>query len=89
MWPSKLKFSSSMLIGAALFTLMFHVSMIKLHTVWKRFLHHVPGAVMLPQCIMINETHCRCTCMHTWVASADAACWLQRTAGRTGVFAYR
>ena len=27
--------------------------------------------------------------MRTWVASADAARWLQRTAGQTGVLAYR
>lgn len=32
MWPSK-RFSSSMLIGAALFTLMFHVSNFELHFV--------------------------------------------------------
>jgi hypothetical protein len=76
MWPTKLRFSSSMLIGAALFTLMFHVSLPDLPVLYMCFLKRVCGDVTLLRCVEVSEasshacisgSECRCCMLVAWI----------------------
>ena len=69
MWPSKLRFSSSMLIGAALFTLMFHVSILDMHVICMYFLQRACGAVTLPHCVEVSKA-----CSHACTSGSECRC---------------
>jgi hypothetical protein len=68
MWPSKLRFSSSMLIGAALFTLMFHVSILDMRA-FCMCLQRVCGAVTLLHGVEVSKA-----CSHACTSRSECRC---------------